>query len=347
MRFLGDPTALILLPNMKETVQSSAPSSPESAIRISVVVPVFDEEANLPILHEEIVAALDPLGVAWEVLYVDDRSLDQSLVVMLELWKKDGRVRVVKFRARSGQTAAMAAGFDHARGEIVVTLDGDLQNDPADIPKLVAELERGFDVVAGWRKSRQDGFVLRKLPSKIANRLIAWVTGVQIHDTGCTLKAFRREVVKNLPIYAEQHRFLPAMSAGGGARVSEMVVNHRPRRFGRSKYGIGRATRVLLDLLSIKMISSFSHRPLQYFALLTAPFVLGLFGYMISLAVAKAPIDFDTEWGRIALVLFMLLFMLCAYFVMLGLLAELVVKASGMHQPRHTRVLVSGPRSGV
>lgn len=317
---------------------------PEKRIQISVVVPVFDEEKNLPILHAEIARALEPWGDEWEVLYVDDNSRDSSLRVMLELWRQDPHVRVVKFRARSGQTAALAAGFDHARGEIVITLDGDLQNDPADMPRLVQELERGFDIVAGWRQARHDGFVLRRLPSKIANRLIAWVTGVKIHDTGCTLKAFRRELVKNLPIYAEQHRFLPAMSAGSGARVSELVVNHRPRRFGRSKYGIGRATRVLLDLLSIKMISSFSHRPLQYFALLTAPFVLLNLVYVASLALNGSAVNFDTQWGRTALVLFMLVFMLCAYFIMLGLLAELVVKASGLHRPMRTRMLFSGPR---
>jgi len=319
------------------------PRTPDG-VKISVVVPVFDEEQNLRILHAEIAAALGGMGVTWEVLFVDDRSRDGSLRVMLELWREDPHVRVIQFRARSGQTAAMAAGFDQARGEIVVTLDGDLQNDPADIPALVAELERGYDVVAGWRKSRHDGFVLRRLPSKIANRLIALVTGVRIHDTGCTLKAFRREVVEKLPIYAEQHRFLPAMSAGGGARVSERVVNHRPRRFGRSKYGIGRATRVLLDLLSIQMISSFSHRPLQYFALLTAPFVVGLTGYLTYLVWRADNVDFDTQWGRVALVSFILLFMLCAYFLMLGLLAELIVKASGLHRPMSPRMLVSGPR---
>lgn len=323
----------------------TAPVTEPRPIRISVVVPVFDEEQNLRILHEEIARTLEGMGVEWEVLYVDDRSRDGSLRVMLELWRGDRHVRVVRFRARSGQTAAMAAGFDHARGEIVVTLDGDLQNDPADIPRLVEELERGYDIVAGWRKARQDGYVLRKVPSRFANRLIGWVTGVAIHDTGCTLKAFRRELVRNLPIYAEQHRFLPAMSAGGGARVSEIVVNHRPRRFGRSKYGIGRATRVLLDLLSVKMVSSFSHRPIQFFGLLTLPFVLGLFAYVVTLIFVADPQSFATQWGQRATFLFMLLFMLCAYFVLLGLLAELIVKASGLHRPKHARVLVSGPRS--
>jgi glycosyltransferase involved in cell wall biosynthesis len=286
---------------------------------------------------------MNVMGRTWEVLYVDDRSRDKSLAVMLELWKTDPHVRVLQFRARSGQTAAMAAGFNEARGAIVVTLDGDLQNDPADIPSLVAELEKGFDVVAGWRKARHDGFVLRRLPSRAANRLIASVTGVRIHDTGCTLKAFRAQVIRNLPIYAEQHRFLPAMSAGGGARVTELVVNHRPRRFGRSKYGLGRATRVLLDLLAIKMISSFSHRPLHYFALLTTPFALGVLAYLATFLLTTDRIDFDNSWGRVALISFILLFMLCAYFVMLGLLAELVVKASGLHRPRTTRVLVTSP----
>ncbi len=310
------------------------------AVRISVVVPVFDEEPNLRILHGEIAATLGGMGVPWEVIYVDDRSHDGSLSVMLELWRGDPHVRVIRFRARSGQTAALAAGFDQARGDVVITLDGDLQNDPADIPRLVAELEKGHDIVAGWRKARQDGFVLRRLPSRIANRMIALVTGVEIHDTGCTLKAFRRELVKNLPIYAEQHRFLPAMSAGGGARVCEVVVNHRPRRFGRSKYGIGRATRVLLDLLSIKMISSFSHRPLQYFVLLTAPFALILMGYLLSVLATVDTIDFQTRWGQAAIVSFILLFMLCVYYLMLGLLAELIVKASGVHRS----MLVTGPR---
>ena len=311
-----------------------------STVQISVVVPVFDEEKNLPILHAEIAQSLGSMGASWEVIYVDDRSSDGSLAVMIDLWKRDPHVRVIQFRGRSGQTAAMAAGFDQAHGEVVVTLDGDLQNDPADIPRLVAELDQGFDIVAGWRKSRQDGAVLRKLPSKVANRLIAWVTGVRIHDTGCTLKAFRRELVKSLPIYAEQHRFLPAMSAGGGARVTEIVVNHRPRRFGRSKYGIGRATRVLLDLLSIKMISSFSHRPLQYFALLTIPCVLAMSVFLATWVLMADKIAFDNAWGRVVLITFTLLFMLCVYFLMLGLLAELAVKASGMHRPKNTRQLV-------
>lgn len=312
-----------------------------SAVEISVVVPVFDEEQNLRPLHAEVARALEPLGVPWELVLVDDRSRDGSFAVMLELWREDPHVRVVRFRARCGQTAALAAGFDQSRGRIVVTLDGDLQNDPADIPRLIAELERGYDVVAGWRKARHDGFVLRRLPSRVANRLIMWVTGVGIHDTGCTLKAFRREIVDRLPIYAEQHRFLPAMSAGSGARITELVVNHRPRRFGRSKYGLGRATRVLLDLLSIKMLTTFTRHPLQYFALLSLPFFSMLLLFVGSVALSTRDVDFDNAWGSVALVVFTLFFMLCLFFVLLGLLAELAVKASGMHGARTHRILVT------
>ena len=299
---------------------------------ISVVVPVFDEEASLPGLHEELARALGAFGRPFEIVFVDDRSADRSLAVMRAIQRADPRVRVIALGGRSGQTAAMAAGFDHSRGQVVVTIDGDLQNDPADIPALVAELDSGFDVVAGWRKSRQDGFVLRRLPSLVANRLIAAVSGVPIHDTGCTLKAFRREVVDRLPIYAEQHRFLPVLSAGIGARVTERVVNHRPRRFGRSKYGLGRAFRVLLDLLAVKMVASFSQRPLSYFALLALPFA-GLFLVTFVNAILHADrLTADKRWGNVALFTTLVLLMICVYFLMLGLLAELAVKASGMHR---------------
>jgi len=313
---------------------------------ISVVVPVYDEEDNLPLLQREVTTAMESLGRAYECVYVDDGSRDGSLQVLLALRRADPRIRVVEFARNAGQTAALAAGFDHARGRIVVTLDADLQNDPADIPALVAKLEEGYDIVAGWRRERHDGFVLRKLPSKLANRLIALVTGVSIHDTGCTLKAFRAELVRNLPIYAEQHRFLPAMSAGSGARVAEVVVNHRPRIHGRSKYGIGRATRVLLDLLAIRMLSGFSHRPLSYFALLVAPFATLFFALALAHEWTRAGGGLDADGARAALVLLSVLAMVVVYFFMLGLLAELVVKASGMHGPGEARVLVKQMERG-
>ena len=307
-------------------------------IDISIIVPVFNEEESLPILHEEIEQSMAVLGLPWEVVYVDDCSTDRSLRVLLELRKECAEARIVKFRRNYGQTAAMAAGFDVSRGRWVITLDGDLQNDPADIPRLIAELRRGYDMVAGWRKERHDGFVLRRLPSVIANRLIALVSGVGIHDTGCTLKAFRRELVKNMPIYAEQHRFLPVMSSGSGARVSEVVVNHRPRIYGSSKYGLGRATRVLLDLLTVKLISQFSQRPLQYFGLLALLFLSGagfvaLFG-LIDFGAIGGPGGFSltADWELVVVSVILLLTTLVVYFGLLGLLAELTVKASGMHR---------------
>lgn len=313
-----------------------------SSVHISVVVPIYNEVESVPLLFAEIQRALTSTGEPWEVLFVDDRSDDGSLARMLELRRDDPtHLRVVQLRGRSGQTAAMAAGFDHARGDVVVTLDGDLQNDPADIPLLLSTMRNGgYDVVAGWRKSRQDGFVLRRLPSRIANRLIAWVTGVRIHDTGCTLKAFRREVIRAMPIYAEQHRFLPAISAGSGARITEVVVNHRPRRFGSSKYGLGRAMRVLSDLLAIKMVSSFSQRPLQYFVTLTIPFALFLFALLVDCAVHFDRLSMRSLWMRGATMVLFLNIMMCVYFVMLGLVAELAVKVSGLHRMHAERVLV-------
>ena len=318
-----------------------------SPLDLSIVVPIYDEEENLPILHGEVVAALEPTGLSWELVLVDDASGDRSLPIMRELWREDPHVRVVQLRGRSGQTAAMAAGFDEARGRVVVTMDGDLQNDPADVPRLVERLEQGdADIVAGWRKRRHDGFLLRRLPSLAANRLIAWVTGVSIHDTGCTLKAFRRALVRNLPIYAEQHRFLPAMSAGSGARVVELVVNHRARRFGRSKYGLGRATRVALDLMTIKLVTHFSQAPLQYFATIAL-----LFLSLTTLLVAAGVRELSRGGGErildtMLVVGFLLTFLAAAYFLMLGFLAELVVKASDFHGEERGRRLSTARLGG-
>ena len=311
-------------------------------IAISVVVPVFNEEESLPVLHAELAQAFADMGEPpAEVLFVDDCSTDASLHVLLGLRRQDPRVKVIKFRKNFGQTAALAAGFEEARGDVVVTLDGDLQNDPADIPGMVRLLGEGHDIVAGWRRHRQDKLLLRRVPSIAANRLISFVTGVHIHDTGCTLKAFRRDVVKGMAIYAEQHRFLPVLGAGSGARIVEMEVNHRARRFGSSKYGIGRAARVFLDLLSIKLVTQFSQRPLQYFGML-ALFVLGIsavFGVTLLVApetqvtsVAQEELLVLSDWELMMVTVEIILFMLFAYFAMLGLLGELAVKASGMHR---------------
>ncbi|MBK8178930.1 MAG: glycosyltransferase family 2 protein [Planctomycetes bacterium] len=305
-----------------------------TTVELSIVVPIFNEAPNLRALHGEISQALASVGRESEILYVDDRSTDGSLELLLELRALDPRVRVIRFRRNFGQTAALAAGFEHSRGRVVVTLDGDLQNDPADIPALLAEIDRGCDVVAGWRKRRHDGLLLRRIPSWIANRLISLATGVRVHDTGCTLKAFRRDLVQRLAIYSEQHRFLPALALGSGARVRELEVNHRPRLAGVSKYGIGRASKVLLDLLVILLISRFGTRPLHYFGLLSL-FCTG--GAVVFLAMST--IDWKTftvvdKWIQFSLFVFFMLLLLVTYFVLLGLLSELAVTASGTHRRR-------------
>ncbi|MEO6709602.1 MAG: glycosyltransferase, partial [Planctomycetota bacterium] len=226
------------------------------------------------------------------------------------------------------------AGFEQARGKVVVTLDGDLQNDPADIPALLAEIDRGCDVVAGWRRHRHDGLWLRRIPSWIANQLISLTTGMRIHDTGCTLKAFRKDLVERLVIYSEQHRFLPALAMGSGARVRELVVNHRPRLFGKSKYGLGRASRVLLDLLSILMIARFSHRPLQYFGLISLFFTVCAWVFLFMSTVNYHTWTLITKWWQFSVFIFGMLLLLVTYFILLGLLSELAVTASGMHRRR-------------
>jgi glycosyltransferase involved in cell wall biosynthesis len=311
---------------------------------ISVVVPVFNEEDSLDVLYREVEGALAPLGQPWELILVDDHSTDASLARMLALRAVDPRVKVLHFRRNFGQTAAMSAGFEASRGEVVITMDGDLQNDPADIPRLIAKMREGFDIVAGWRKDRQDGLFLRRVPSMVANRLIAWVTDTPIHDTGCTLKAFRGELVKNLPIYAEQHRFLPAMSRGSGARIAEIVVHHRARRFGKSKYGLERALRVLLDLFVIKMISQFAHRPLHYFGLFSMPFA-GLAVLVLITGVIDYE-DFDPlkHWPQIAFCTFMMFLLPAVHFLLLGLLSELVITASGLHRQSVLNRLVNRRR---
>jgi glycosyltransferase involved in cell wall biosynthesis len=239
-----------------------------------VVVPLFNEEESVALLHERIVAALKPSGLSYEIVFVDDGSGDKTLDIACEIARTDGHVRVVEFRANSGQTPAMAAGIDLAQGRTIATMDGDLQNDPADIPNMVAQLDETCDMVVGWRRNRQDKLISRKVPSWIANRLIGKVTGVPIRDNGCSLKVYRAEVIKKVPLYSEMHRFIPAMASIAGARVREVPVRHHARQFGESKYGLSRVYKVLLDLLSIKMVTSFAQRPLLWFAILAFPFAL-------------------------------------------------------------------------
>jgi glycosyltransferase involved in cell wall biosynthesis len=242
-------------------------------IDLSVVIPLFNEEESVALLHERIVSAIEPSGLSYEIVFVDDGSGDRTLDIAGEIARSDGHVRVLEFRANFGQTPAMAAGIDLAQGRVIATMDGDLQNDPADIPEMIAQLDESCDMVLGWRRNRQDKLITRKVPSWIANRLIGKVTGVPIRDNGCSLKVYRADVIKNVPLYSEMHRFIPAMASIAGARVKEVPVRHHARQFGESKYGLSRIYKVLLDLLSIKMVTSFAQRPLLWFSLLATPFI--------------------------------------------------------------------------
>jgi glycosyltransferase involved in cell wall biosynthesis len=246
----------------------------EDPVEISIVVPIYNEEDNVDPLCDAIRDALDGWPRSFELVLVDDGSADGTAQRIRAQQREDPRIRSLRMAANAGQTAAMAAGFASARGRIIVSMDGDLQNDPRDIPLLVERLERGFDVVCGWRKDRQDAFLSRTLPSRIANRMIAWITGVPIHDNGCSLKAYRAAVIQSLNLYSDMHRFLPALSSMTGARIDEVVVRHHPRTRGESKYGITRTFKVLADVLTIKMITQFSGRPGLWFALLSLPWLV-------------------------------------------------------------------------
>jgi glycosyltransferase involved in cell wall biosynthesis len=247
---------------------------------LSVIVPLYNEQESVRPLYDAIVQALAGLDRSFEMVFVDDGSKDDTVAVASELARRDSRLRIVKFRRNYGQTAAMAAGIEHAHGEVLVTMDGDLQNDPADIPLLLEQIDAGFDVVVGWRHNRQDKLITRKIPSRIANWLIGKVTRVPIKDNGCSLKAFRAALIKRIPLYSEMHRFIPAMTSIAGSRVAQIRVRHHARRFGESKYGLSRIYKVLLDLMVIKTIASFASRPLRWFGLLSLPlFVLAFFAF--------------------------------------------------------------------
>lgn len=292
---------------------------------VSIVVPVFNEVENVPFLYRALSAAMDQTGYSWEVVFVDDGSTDGTASVLRALHARETAVRVVELRRNFGQTAAMAAGFDHACGKIIITMDGDLQNDPNDIPRLIDRLDQGYDVVSGWRVNRQDGFWLRRLPSQVANRLISRTTGTHLHDYGCTLKAYRRQVINELRLYGEMHRFIPALLGGNGARVAELPVAHHARRYGRSKYGISRTIRVVLDLLLVKFSLSFLTKPLQIFGLVGLLTFLPGMAICIYLVFARILLAQGLA-DRPLFLLGILLAVLGAQFVSLGILAEIQIR---------------------
>jgi glycosyltransferase involved in cell wall biosynthesis len=312
-------------------------------MELSIVIPVYNEEENVEPLIQEINAAIRPLGKPYEIVVVDDGSRDATFSVLARVHQQEPCVRVVRLKRNFGQTAAIAAGLTYADGDVVVLMDGDAQNDPKDIPALLAELKKGNDLVCGWRSNRQDPFLNRRLPSMIANHLVSWTTQVKLHDYGCTLKAMRRDVAKNLKLYGEMHRFIPAIAYERGARVAELKVNHRPRARGDSKYGIARTLRVILDLLTVKFLISYSTRPSHVFG------VLGLssggLGFLIAVYLTVQKLVYhESIGGRPLLLLAILLIFIGFQFITMGLLGEMLSRT--YHESQDKAVFVVGELLG-
>lgn len=312
---------------------------------LSVVIPVYNEEENIRILHNRLKQSLDSLGQEYEILFIDDGSTDQTLSLLEDIQARDNRLIVLSLRRNFGQTAAFAAGFDFARGDIVVTMDGDLQNDPSDIPKLI-EMMKQNDLVSGWRKHRKDPFFSRRLPSIVANWLISNVTGVKLHDYGCSLKAYRREVIKNLKLYGEMHRFIPAVASWYGVRIAEVETVHHPRLHGKSKYGISRTMKVVLDLITVKFLQSFSTKPIQFFG--PVGMFSGILGFLILvyLSIDKLFLGHPIG-GRPMILLGALLIIVGIQLIGMGLLGEMLVRVyhESQRKPIYVMKKILGPES--
>ena len=292
---------------------------------LSVIIPVFNEAKNIPILLKELKEVLEPSEYSYEILCIDDGSRDETFNILKEAVSQWNFLKVVRLRKNFGQTAALSAGFDLAEGDIIITMDGDLQNDPRDIPALVKQIKEGYDLVSGWREKRQDPFFSRRLPSMIANKIISWVTGVNLHDYGCTLKAFKKDVAKNIRLYGEMHRFIPAIASWIGVTIAEIPVNHRSRKFGRSKYGISRTIRVVLDLITVKFLLTYSTRPIHVFGLWG--FLSGLVGLGLAAYLTIQRLFFAIPLAnRPILLLAILLIFIGIQFISMGLLGELQVR---------------------
>jgi len=310
---------------------------------ISIVIPLYNEEENVRELHSRLKPVMETIGDDYEIIFIDDGSTDKTLSLLQEIQAADDNVIVLSLRRNFGQTAAFAAGFDYSRGDIIVTMDGDLQNDPNDIPKLL-ELMKDNDLVSGWRKKRKDPFLSRRLPSIIANSLISKVTGVNLHDYGCSLKAYRRDVIKNLKLYGEMHRFIPAVASWYGVRIAEVETTHHPRLRGKSKYGISRTMKVVLDLITVKFLQSFSTKPLQFFG--PIGLLSGALGFLISLYLSIDKVFSGKDiGGRPLLLLGALLIIVGIQFIGMGLLGEMMVRVYHETQKKPIYVIkkVLGP----
>jgi len=311
-------------------------------MKVSIVIPVYNEVDNLRALHQEICAAVDEQSWETEIVLVDDGSKDGSREILRELEKSDPRCKVMLFARNFGQTAAMTAGFEHATGDVIIPMDADLQNDPADIPRLLTKLDEGFDVVSGWRKDRKDKFITRRIPSMIANRIISWWTKVPLHDYGCSLKAYRSTVLEGVHLYGEMHRFIPVYASWQGGNVTEIVVNHRARQAGESKYGLGRTFKVLLDLLTMKLLGTYSTKPAYLFGGLGfGAIALGFLAFFI----AAVELIVSNSWGHrfTLVVLASFLAMIGVVLVMMGLLAELTVRIYHESQRKPIYILKKEP----
>ncbi|MFN3871090.1 MAG: glycosyltransferase family 2 protein [Aquificaceae bacterium] len=296
-----------------------------SEVYLSVVIPAYNEEENVPILYEKLKAVLENLDRHYEIIFVDDGSKDSTWERLKEIAEKDKKVKLIRFRKNYGQTAAMYAGFQHAKGEVIITMDADLQNDPEDIPKLLEKLQEGYDIVSGWRKNRKDPFLSRKLPSMVANWIISKVTGVELHDYGCTLKAYKSDIIKRLELYGDMHRFLPALTKRLGARITEIPVKHHPRIYGKSKYGIGRTVRVILDIFLVKFLNEYLNKPMYVFG--TMGFFLLSFGLLTLFYLIFIKLFLDESIGRRPLLILSVLFILAGIqLISTGILAELLVR---------------------
>ncbi len=304
-------------------------------MELSLVIPIYNEEENLPFLMEAINAALNPLNRSWEVVFVDDGSRDKSLEVLRNFAQKDPvRVRAVSFRRNFGQTAAIAAGIDHAQGEVIILLDADMQNDPADIPMLLAKLNEGYDLVSGWRKDRKDNRLTRTIPSNLANGLISRVTGVHLHDYGCTLKAYRREALEGFRLYGEMHRFIPVFAHSVGAKITELPVRHHPRKFGVAKYGLERTVKVVLDLFTVKFLLDFSHKPMRLFG--GSGIVVMLLG-MVDLLYLFIRRFFGVPASTSPLLMVGVMFVIMGFqSILMGLIAELLARTYHESQQKPT-----------
>ena len=291
---------------------------------VSVVIPIFNEEENIPPLYQDLKAVMEEMGVKYEVIFIDDGSDDGSNEILQRLAQKHKGIKIIQFRKNFGQTAAIAAGVEHAQGEIIVTMDGDGQNDPRDIPPLLKKLEEGYDVASGWRKNRKDPFLNKRFPSAVANRLISWLTKVRLHDYGCTLKAYRRDILRDVRLYGEMHRFIPAYASWVGARITELEVRHYPRKHGRSKYGLSRTSSIILDLITILFLQRYSTKPIRLFG--GAGMTLFVLGILTGLFVLFRRIIWGGVWISPMILISFLFITMGVMFILLGLIAEIIIR---------------------